>query len=277
MTRRISLIALLTALATQLTTAQVNYGGGTYSENFNTIFSTDGTGTAQMAVGAIGVQDAIPTLTTWRAARVAGTGTGTFALYADYGSSATGRLYSYGYTAGSLEYYERALGSLASGTTVPGFGTYFINTSLDTYEVLTFNFDREVWRTGSVAIDQSLAFAYGFSDNLGITTDNFLTTASMLSYAALNATAPASLGNANTSQDGNADPYKAAVEASITGISWAPGETLFIRWTDANDGGNDAGIAIDNLTMVARVPEPSCGLLAGLGLALVAVLRRKGH
>lgn len=69
----------------------------------------------------------------------------------------------------------------------------------------------------------------------------------------------------------------APVSATITGVNWAPGETLFIRWNDFDDVGTDAGIAIDNLTMIATVPEPSCGLLLGLGVAALALLHRKSR
>ena len=179
-------------------------------------------------VGPVGAQDAIPTLPNWQAARVGGTGTGTFALYPKDGSSGTGRLYSFG----DIYVQERALGSIASGTTMAGFGTYFINTSSDTYQNLTFSFDREVWRNQSAAADQSLAFAYGFASS-GIATTDFLTHSSMTAFAALNATSPAALGGVTSAgRDGNAAPYKAAVSATITGINWAPGDTLFIRWND---------------------------------------------
>ncbi|HOX57291.1 MAG TPA: PEP-CTERM sorting domain-containing protein [Candidatus Paceibacterota bacterium] len=279
MKRIISLLAVLTLVGATVAIGQINYSGGTYSENFDTILNTDGNGTTMSGVGSVGAQDAIPTLTTWRAARVGGTGTGTFALFADWGGSGTGRLYSYGTTAGSPIYYERALGSVGSGTTIPGFGTYFINASAETYASLTFNFDREVWRNQSAAADQSLTFSYGLlSGGGGITADNFLTSAGMTAYPALNATSPAALGGvASAGRDGNAEPYKAHVSATITGISWAPGDTLFIRWSDADDTGTDAGISIDNLTLVAVVPEPSCGLLLGLGVAALALLRRNSR
>lgn len=277
MKRSISLLALLTVVSATVATAQVNYSGGTYSENFDTIFNSDGTGIVMSGVGAIGAQDAIPTLTAWRSARVGGTGTGTFALFADWGGSGTGRLYSYGTTAGSPIYYERALGSVGSGTTMVGFGTYFINTSSDTYQNLAFSFDREVWRNQSAAADQSLSFAYGLASS-GIATTDFLTHSSMTAFAALNATSPAALGGvASAGRDGNATPYMAAVSATITGVNWAPGDMLFIRWNDFDDVGTDAGTAIDNLTMIATVPEPSCGLLLGLGVAALALLRRKSR
>lgn len=275
MKRGAALLAGLTVIGTYAATAQVFYSGGTYSENFNGIFNSDGTGSVMSGVGAVGVQDSIPTLTTWRAGRVGGTGTGTFALFADWGgsgASATGRLYSYGFPSQT----ERALGSLASGTTVAGFGTYFINQSVDTYQSISISFDREVWRTQSTTSDQKLSFAYGLASG-GVGTANFLTSASMIAYAQLDAVAPGTLGPSNVGVDGNASPNSAPVSATITGLNWAPGDTLFIRWQDANDTGNDAGLAIDNLSMVAVVPEPASALWVGLGLAGFGLWRRRSH
>jgi hypothetical protein len=275
MKRSISLLAVLTVVGATAATAQINYSGGTYSENFNTIFNTDGTGTAVPGTTAIGLQGAIPTLTTWQAARIGGSGTTTFAIFGDWGgsgASATGRLYSYGLPSSS----ERALGAIASGTTVVGFGTWFVNTSSDTYSDVTFSFDREVWRTQNTAIDESLAFSYGLASS-GIGTGDFITSGLMTAYPALNATSPSSFASLNGGLGGFNDPSTntVAVSATISGLTWAPGDSLFIRWNDFNDTGNDAGVAIDNLSMLATVPEPSSALLAGLGFAALALLRRK--
>ena len=72
MKRSISLLAVLTVVGATVATAQINYSGGTYSENFNSIFNGDGTGTGYRQTWRYcEPKDAIPTLTTWRAARVA--------------------------------------------------------------------------------------------------------------------------------------------------------------------------------------------------------------
>ena len=278
MKRRISLLALLTVVGTTVATAQINYSGGTYSENFNTIWNFDGTGTAVPGTGgtAPGPQGAIPTLTTWQAARLAGTGTGTFAIFSDWGgstASTVGRLYSYGLPGNP----ERALGALAGAATTVGFGTWFVNNSLNTFNSVTFSFDREVWRTQNTAIDESLAFSYGLASS-GIGTANFITSGLMTAYPALNATSPSFYASLNGGLGGFTDPgtNMVPVSATTTGLNWAPGDSLFIRWNDVNDAGNDAGVAIDNLTMTATVvPEPSCVALLGLGIAAVALLSRK--
>ena len=274
----ISLLAVLTVVGATVATAQINYSGGTYSENFNTILNTDGTGTAVPGTGgtAPGPQGAVPTLTTWQAVRLAGTGTGTFAIFGDWGgspASTVGRLYSYGLPGNP----ERALGALAGAATTVGFGTWFVNNSLNTFNSVTFSFDREIWRTQDTAIDESLAFSYGLASS-GIGTANFITSGLMTAYPALNATSPSFYASLNGGLGGFTDPgtNMVPVSATITGLNWAPGDSLFIRWNDANDTGADAGIAIDNLSMTATaVPEPSCVALLGLGITAVALLRGK--
>lgn len=272
----ISLLAVLTVVAAHVATAQITYNGGTYSENFNLIFSTDGTGTAPIGSG-LGTHFTITTLPTWQVTRIAGTTTGNFALFADWGGSAaspTARLYSYGLPAST----ERALGALGSGGSIFGFGTWFVNNSAETYTKVTFTFEREIWRTQSSPIDQSLAFSYGLASS-GIGTGNFITNNLMTAFAPLNATAPAFYASLYTGTNWFTDPgtNMVVVSATIYDLNWAPGDSLFIRWNDSNDTGNDAGIAIDNLSMIASVPEPSSSLTLLWGGATLALLRRRSH
>jgi hypothetical protein len=61
--------------------------------------------------------------------------------------------------------------------------------------------------------------------------------------------------------------------ATIDGVEWAPGETLFLRWVDFDAPGFDAGMSVEDFSMTAAIPEPSTvaltmGLLAGLGVWL---------
>jgi PEP-CTERM motif len=74
-------------------------------------------------------------------------------------------------------------------------------------------------------------------------------------------------------------PKPEALIATVGGLSWAPGQSLWLRWTDANDAGNDHGLAIDNVSVEASgaVPEPSTLTMFGVGaLGLAgAVYRRR--
>jgi len=60
----------------------------------------------------------------------------------------------------------------------------------------------------------------------------------------------------NGALDGN-DP---ANQISISNVSipvvLAPGETMFFRWLDSNDAGNDAGLAVDNVSLTASTNAP---------------------
>ncbi len=58
---------------------------------------------------------------------------------------------------------------------------------------------------------------------------------------------------------------------TISGMDWAPGSTLFIRFRDANVGGTDRLSFIDDITLV---PEPTSMALLGLGGAMFAMRRR---
>jgi len=58
-------------------------------------------------------------------------------------------------------------------------------------------------------------------------------------------------------------------------LHWLPDTDLWLRWGDVNHAGNEHGLAIDNLTFEAMVPEPASYLLLGLGVAGLLVFRRR--
>ncbi len=61
---------------------------------------------------------------------------------------------------------------------------------------------------------------------------------------------------------------------AVSGLNWATGTDLYIRWFDANSFDFDQGLAIDNVTFTA-VPEPSTyALVIAAGVALLAFRRR---
>jgi hypothetical protein len=66
--------------------------------------------------------------------------------------------------------------------------------------------------------------------------------------------------------------------ATVQGITWAPGDVLWLRWVDFNDRASDHGMAIDDFFFSASpVPAPAAAwmMLAGLGLLAPMVARRR--
>ncbi|MCU0316899.1 MAG: PEP-CTERM sorting domain-containing protein [Fimbriimonadaceae bacterium] len=241
--------------------AQVMFTGGTYSENFDGLLSTGSTNLSA-TIGTISPLAG----TAWEGAKIGGTGTAVMQLLAGNGSGSSGALYSFGTGTDA----DRALGSVASGTNTPGFGVRIVNNTGVKLTQFTVSFTQENWRSSTTATN-TIAFGYAFGGG-SITDADYLTAAGFIANAALDLVGPAPV-QSNGALDGNLAANQAARSATILLASdWNPGQTLYLRWQDLNDGGNDAGLGIDNLTFEA-VPEPmTMGVLA---LAALAARRRK--
>jgi hypothetical protein len=62
----------------------------------------------------------------------------------------------------------------------------------------------------------------------------------------------------------------------IVTTPWAAGDTLWVRWIEKNDPGNDHGLAIDNLSFsVSAVPEPQTYALFIAGIAALTFVARR--
>jgi hypothetical protein len=94
-------------------------------------------------------------------------------------------------------------------------------------------------------------------------------------------TAPVNGGTAATLNGNLAANRVADITATVTGISWAPGTDLWLRWSDiqaahgspsVND--DDDGLAIDNVRFSAITPEPTGLMLLGAGALGVFARRR---
>ena len=213
-----------------------------YTENF------DGLPTANL-LGAFsataGTQAAISGVTNWSGAKIAGTGTGAMNLVADNGVSNAGALYSYGASSGPT-LSDRALGSVASGTNIPAFGTSFVNNTGTILTSFTLNVTAEFWRS-STSVTNSLAFAYGTSGG-SITSGNYLSSAAMTAASGLNVNGPASVAT-NGALNGNLAANQALVNGTVS-LAWNPGQTLFIRWQDTDNTGADV-ISIRHMVYLA--------------------------
>ena len=221
--------------------AQILVGDGTYSQNFDSL-ATNGTSNPW-------TDDS--TLAGWYASKTAG-GTMITTYRATNGMSTAGALYGFGATAST----ERALGTIASSTPDSlSFGVRFANDTASALTNIAVSYTGEQWRSGSTANPQTLEFSYQVSG--GAFSNSFSGT--WVRFSALDFVSP-NLSGSSSALDGNApDNRTLLTNVVLTGVTVAPGEELFLRWTDVDDTGFDNGLAIDDLTVSfgeASDPEP---------------------
>ncbi len=214
-----------------------------YTESFDGDLGTSSvTGAFSFTVGT---QALIPGTSGWDGAKVAGTGPTNMSYTVGTGTGTGGGIYSFGATGST----ERALGALASGTNIAAFGVELINNTGATINNVSLNFTAETWRTSDQSSLNVLSFGYlvGASGSA-----NYLTTNTATAVAGLNAVEPqvdVMTGTSNAAVNGNLAANQTAANGTLLGINWAPGTSLYLRWQDANDTGDDAGIGIDNLSL----------------------------
>ncbi len=156
---------------------------------------------------------------------------------ANDGSSNTGALYSYGSSSSS----ERALGTLASGSTgTIHFGIAITNTLGQHVKGLQVSYRGEQWRCGGNTSQHKLEFAYQI--NATSLTSGTWTGVPSLDFLSL-------VNNASASPlDGNAFGNYSDLNHTFS-LSLPPGSSVWLRWTDINDLGNDHGMAVDDLVV----------------------------
>ncbi len=238
----------------------------TASENFDGLPTTTITG---LFSATVGVQSPI-TGSTFDGVKLGGTGTAPMNLVASDGSANSGAIYSYG----AVSVAERALGSIASGTNIPGFGVELLNSSGGSLSGITLSFTQENWRSSTSTLN-IIAASYAFSTTSGVNAANYLSVASgFTAVTDLDLVGPPPV-TTNGALDGNDPANQAARSATITfNTPLAVGESMFVRWQDVNNVGNDAGLAIDNFGVTA-VPEPASMLALALGAGALLRRRRK--
>lgn len=241
--------------------AQVSFTGLALTEDFNSLASATSPFSA-----TVGTQAAIPGLSTWRGAKIAGSGATAMPWVTDDGTSNTGGLRNSGATSAS----DRALGSLGSGSNTPAFGVEIVNNAANAIDSFVLTFSGEQYRS-STSIANVLTFAYGFSGGTA-TSSNFLSSASLTNDATGNV-----LGQAAVASNGIISPAAnlGSYTVTISNINVPVGGSIFFRWQDVDNTGSDASLAIDDLRFTATtVPTPGSAALLALG-GLLAVRRRR--
>lgn len=276
-------VAGLAGVASQPAQAQVSYvtPGSTYVQNFNTLpltpenvsLGNSPTGWVDNSTSPGANQFSIQGWYLLHPLTLAeGGANGNQRVRIGAGTATTGAFMSYGATGSS----DRALGSLASNTLTPAggevyFGLRLSNDSGQALDSFTLSYDGEQWRDGGSTTPNAQSLSFGWSVGATGLTNGTFTSEANLSYSSPIFLHP----GAGTAVDGNSTG-RVAVAFTVTGINWANGQDLWLRWSDVNNTGTDHGLAIDNLTFSAIpvVPEPSTWALLGLGTLVMFGCRR---
>lgn len=257
-----------TASLSEAAPVVVTTGGQSYSQNFDTLTTSTTAGQAW----SNGV-----TLAGWHLFNASGTAITSYT--GGNGTSNAGSFYSFGASGAS----DRALGGLGSG------GAYFgspaagslagyialeiKNTAGSALNGFTLAFDGEQWRNGGNASAQAMVFEYGFGSTFGgVSTWN-------APGSAFDWSSPVNSVSA-AAVDGNVAGRVSGRGGSVS-LVWANDATLWLRWAERNDFGNDHGLAIDAVQFTAGtaptpVPiPPAIGLLLAGAAALQRFSRRQ--
>ncbi|MBC7956145.1 MAG: PEP-CTERM sorting domain-containing protein [Cytophagales bacterium] len=272
MTKKLVVTTLALALAGAATLANaaivVTSAGQGYAQSFDALASS-GTNLAW-------ANDS--TLLGWSLIRQPAPGTAITNHAAGNGSGNAGSFYSFGATSST----DRALGSLGSGGAYfgsPGSGVTagwiaaeFRNDSGQNLSGFSLSFNGEQWRNGGNTSAQTMGFEYGFGSSFGAVS-NWVSPGGLFDWASV----------VNTASAGAVDGNGAGLVAGRGGAvnaNWNPNDTLWVRWAEVNDVGNDHGLAIDNVAFTAgeavpsAVPLPAPFALIAAGLGVLGWLSR---
>jgi len=235
---RVNALGVLTLIlffgVNQSVTAQISYAtsGSSYTQNFDNLL------TPTVPANNTAIASVLPT--GWSFVEAGTNANATFRV--DNGSSGSGDTFFDGATSSN----ERSLGAYASGSLTSQFGASFTNNTGATLTQFTLSYTGEQWKDGgsATAILNKLTFAYAVNPTS-------LTVGTYTNVTSLDFTALVNNTTADATTDGNASNRRTAITFTVTGISWPAGQTLYIRWTDVNDAGNDDNLAVDDLTFSA--------------------------
>lgn len=263
--RKLLFLSLTTLCFPSMASAQISYttSGSTYTQDFNTLIQT---GTNQTWTNN-------STLSGWWLYRQPTPGTDITTYNAGTGSSNAGNFYSFGASATDA---DRSLGGVASGGayfgnpptgTVAGWiAVSFTNNSGESLTSLTVNYNGEQWRDGGATTPnaQTMVMEYGFGAS-------FTTVATWTpAGASFNFVSPVFVNTGSgAAVDGNVAGMVAGLGGTIN-TTWNNGDTLWIRFIENNDAGNDHGLSLDNFSfsgVSAAVPEPTTYALIGVTMA----------
>jgi len=138
----------------------------------------------------------------------------------------------------------------------------------------TLSYVGEQWRDGGSTTPNAQSLVFMWSTVAAAISDP---SASFNLVTALDFTSPVFVNSTTTGNaiDGNIEGRLVISEVTVTGINWLPGTDLWLRWADTNNAGNDHGLALDDVSFRAAVPEPGSFVLVGVGVLAMSARRRK--
>jgi predicted extracellular nuclease len=230
--------ALATLLGPALGHAQISYTGGTYVQNFDTLpatgtYSLVGPGPHSLASAPVNAAG----LPGWSFGLVPGSTAADARFTVGSGTTSSGSVFSYG----SVSQTERALGTLASASVISRFGAILVNDTPNVITRVSIFYTGEQWRYGGSSTVNSLRFSYGIGASS-------LDEGQFTDVSGLTFVSPVTAGPTGA-LNGNLAANRTLLSGTLSGLSWAPGQTLVVRWTDENESGNDNGLAIDDLVL----------------------------
>jgi hypothetical protein len=229
---RLTLALLLIGLAALPAPAQINYTGGGYVQSFDTpAVIPNNTLAAPWTDNTL--------LPGWYANRSTisvtnGTVGGTAGSFDDTAVAANTGLFSFG-TSGAM---ERSLGSRAAPGAPVRFGVRLVNQTGQTLPRFAVAYTGEQWFKSTAAAAHTLAVEYqlGASD---------LQNGTWTAIPALTFTSPVITAGAAT-LNGNAAANRKSLLATVSGVSWSPGQELWLRFADNDEAGAEHGLAVDD-------------------------------
>jgi hypothetical protein len=248
-----AVLALAATVLSSQAAVSLTSAGSPYTQNFDSLAAT-GTAIA-WANGS--------TLPGWSLFRQPSPGTAITAYSAGTGTSNTGNIYSFGSTNST----ERALGGVGSGSFTGWIAVNFINDSSSAFNGFNVTWNGEQWRNGGNTNAQTMSFEYGFGPSFDAVSSWTSPGGNFDFSSVVNTTTAAAV-------DGNNAGRVSGLGGSVSNLTWNNGESLWLRWTETNDAGNDHGLAIDDFSFKATAPsQVSDGgtTLSLLGVTLAAL------
>ncbi len=238
--------------------AAVTYSNGTYNQTFDTLSGVGVWANDSTLAGWFAATQFTPNIT---------------AIGSNTGTTTAAGLYSFGVNA-TNPLAERSFGFApsnaftgASGTGQGYLGLNLTNSNSWALDSFTLSYDGEQWRKENNASVHTLVVQYSL-DATSLTTGTWTNLGGSSTFSS-----PIAAATTAAALDGNASANRVAgLSGTASSLNWAAGTSLWIRFVDLNDTGNDHLLAIDNVNFSA-VPEPSAALIGAIGL--LGLLRRR--